>query len=227
MTDYRESVQQKIQGNPFMPMSMAAAEVIREQILTCALMPGRRLKESEVAEALGVSRTTVRSAFDILLRSGMLVHTQKQGAFVAELSRTKYMKIAELRLMLDAFAGRLAAQRRTEADLAELRRQLDRLRETEQDAEYAQADIAFHSAVYSASKNEYLQEVAQVIGVDLLRAKMFGSSNMLAQKERVLKEHTAVYEAIAARSEKDAFELSRIHAKIMLDPQVMSATFGD
>lgn len=72
-----------------------------------------RLKEAQVAQQFGVSRTTVRRAFESLLAEDWLVHNGKQGVKVTPLSMKQYKEMIELRACLDSFAARMAAVRRS------------------------------------------------------------------------------------------------------------------
>ena len=63
------------------------ADMLREQVLAGELQPGHRLAEEQVRADLGVARSTLREAFQLLIRERLLVHHLSRGVFVRELIR--------------------------------------------------------------------------------------------------------------------------------------------
>jgi DNA-binding FadR family transcriptional regulator len=128
--------------------------------------------EPELVAQFGVGRNTVREAVQSLVHAGLVSREQGRGTFVisdsaltgplerglAGGSRRDYL---ELRLALDATAARIAAERRTDADVTELRALRDAReasRTTDDAVGKAEADLALHRAVVAATHNPlYLQ----------------------------------------------------------------------
>lgn len=129
---------------------------------------GQRIPvEAELAAAFGVGRNTVREALQSLVHSGLLSREQGRGTFVisrSELTGPLARRLAggsrhhylELRLALDSTAASLAAQRRTDADIEQLRHLRDQREATwavaDPDAR-ASADLALHRAIVAATHN--------------------------------------------------------------------------
>ncbi|MCK7621895.1 FCD domain-containing protein [Streptomyces sp. RS10V-4] len=161
---------------------------LRAQITSGDWPVGSRIPtEPELVEQLGVARNTVREAVRALAHNGLLDIRQGSGTYVAATSELAGVMnrrfadadprhVAELRSALEAEAARLAAQRRTDADL----RQLDALLERRETAwrsgaaeAFVAADATLHMAVVAASHNDVLAAVyADLGGVvrDFLRA---------------------------------------------------------
>lgn len=131
---------------------------------------GRIPAEPVLTEMLGVGRNTVREAVQSLVHAGLLERRQGSGTFViasSELSVTIGRQIAlarqrdvlEVRRSLEVEAARLAARRRTPADLAELRaRRNDRVeayRKGDLDA-MVTTDLALHRTIARAARNPVL-----------------------------------------------------------------------
>jgi DNA-binding FadR family transcriptional regulator len=161
------------------------ADQLRELIVSGKLAPGERLPiESALAREFGVSRATIREALRVLAAQG-LVRTAKGpagGSFVtlpsvdhissfvqanvALLTETRHVTLEELleaRELVEVPAARLAAARRSQADL-------DRLRSTVPDdtpplanAEEFTYNAEFHSCLLEAGRNTLLQVSAQPI----------------------------------------------------------------
>ncbi|MER6914966.1 FadR/GntR family transcriptional regulator [Streptomyces sp. NPDC000594] len=156
---------------------------LRNQITSGAWPVGSRIPtEPELVAQLGVARNTVREAVRALAHNGLLDIRQGSGTYVlatSELAGVMHRRfagagprhVAEVRSTLESTAARLAAERRTEADLRQLDALLARREEAwaSGDAErFVSADLTFHLAVVAASHNEVLVELYADLG-DLLR----------------------------------------------------------
>ncbi|GGP96793.1 FadR/GntR family transcriptional regulator [Streptosporangium pseudovulgare] len=129
--------------------------------------------ETVLAEQLGVGRNTVREAVRALTHAGLLECRQGDGTYVratSELSgamqrrlRTaEQLEILEVRRALEVEAARLAATRRTDADIARIRSALaerERAWESGGPEAFVEADLAFHIAVVEATHNRVLSDL--------------------------------------------------------------------
>lgn len=156
---------------------------LRNQITSGEWPVGSRIPtEPELVEQLGVARNTVREAVRALAHNGLLDIRQGSGTYVvatSELAGVMHRRfaeadprhVAELRSTLESSGARLAAERRTAKDLAQLEALLDRREEAwdSGDAElFVAADATFHLAVVAASHNEVLTGLYADLA-DLLR----------------------------------------------------------
>ncbi|MEU2082222.1 FadR/GntR family transcriptional regulator [Streptomyces albus] len=131
--------------------------------------PGDKLPgEHRMAEELGVSRTVVREAIRALVHLGTLETRHGSGTYVVStadpapllrrLGMADVREIFEMQLGFDVHAARLAAERRTEDDLARLRKLLHARNHATEAVLFAGADADFHLAVVEAAGNEVLLE---------------------------------------------------------------------
>lgn len=193
------------------------AQRLRQRIRLGLLPPGERLPpERSLAEQLGVSRVTLRDALGILQGEGLIERRRGAGggAVILGVSHTPgeartelhrhiatLDRILELRLVIEPGAARLAAARRTDADLRRLRLSIDGLdraagRGTEGVGEFHRADSIFHLTIAAASRNPYLYEA-----VERARSRLFAPMATIDKQELQqdsAAEHRAVLEAIAA-----------------------------
>lgn len=102
--------------------SERAYQEIRGRILNGALPPGSQLKEEELADTCGVSRTPVRDALRRLEAEMFVRRSESQRTFVAEWSVDAIDEMFTLRGMLEGYAAQQAAVRHSPAQLAELKR---------------------------------------------------------------------------------------------------------
>ncbi len=94
---------------------------IRELIVTLELAPGAVVREPELTERLGIGRTPVREALRRLAQERLVEVFPRRGMFVTKVDVRDLARLCEVRLALEPEAARLAAERATQADLAELR----------------------------------------------------------------------------------------------------------
>ncbi|MEV0221772.1 FCD domain-containing protein [Streptomyces sp. NPDC050704] len=151
------------------PLVEQAAERLREQISGGDWAVGTKLPgETSLAKSLGVGRSTVREALRALAGAGLVQARQGSGVFViatrpkedwsARLRQAAITDVYEVRMLLEVEAAELAAQRRTDDDLAALDAALAKRRDaaTGSDEEFVDADIALHAAVVAAAHNPVL-----------------------------------------------------------------------
>lgn len=126
--------------------------------------------ETELADALGVGRNTVREAVRVLVHVGMLETRQGDGTYVRatqdagetlrRISRTRLAEQIEVRLMLEVQAARLAASRRTDEDIRIMSQALDaRASAGDNLQERIHHDEQFHHGLVSAAHNDALKEL--------------------------------------------------------------------
>ena len=100
---------------------------MREELQSGLLEPGARLVELQLAKAYGVSRTPVREVLLQLAREGLLT-PQERGYLVPVDTQKDVVDRLEVRRLLDARIARHAALEATEAEIAALRKTLERQR---------------------------------------------------------------------------------------------------
>ena len=188
-----------------------AAARFRTEVVSGRWPVGERIPtEAELAATFGIGRNTVREAVQSLVHAGLLRREQGRGTYVissSELTGSLERQLAggsrrhylELRLALDSTAASLAAQHRTDDDVALLRRLRD-LREAAWDSPdvdaRAAADLALHRAVVAATHNPlYLQLYESMLEVFARHMR----EDEGADEESAHRLHDELVEAVAAR----------------------------
>lgn len=143
-------------------------EQLRAEIRSGRWPIGSRIPtEPELTELTGTGRNTVREAVQALVHAGMLERRQGSGTYVIAASEVggtlaKYFAdaeerdVLELRMALDATAAGLAARRRDDSDIANLRRLLEQRSQQpwgESNIAAIEADVELHRAIVVASHN--------------------------------------------------------------------------
>ncbi|WDP90579.1 MAG: FadR family transcriptional regulator [Desulfobacter sp.] len=203
---------------------------IRELIYRGKLKPGEKLMtERELAQAMGVSRTTIRDAIQRLAAMGLIVQKQGQGTFVKTVDETMDTPLAkameaqdaslkdllEVRMGLECNAAALAAKRADATDITALNQSIIEMTEEVNSGRLGtEADTAFHMAVAYAAKNplhilimrnfyDYLFH-----GIKENLASLYEEPGNI---DEILKQHQAILEAIKGRDPAKAYAAMREH----------------
>ncbi|CAG9193203.1 GntR family transcriptional regulator [Paraburkholderia tropica] len=204
---------QKIAGINKKALGHQAADWIRNAIAAGSIAPGTRLTEIGLAEQIGLSRSTVRSAMERLSGEGLLVQHPYSGWEVMSLTVKDAEDLYAVRSTLEALAARLAAENLDDAGREVLENSLAALlaavESGDRDA-IAHADLEVHTVIVDLSGNARLSNhYAQV--VDLARVYIRWTNTMHAGSlDRMLRDHRELVALIVARdaaaAEKLAFE---------------------
>src|SRR5215203_7322885 len=143
-------------GDPaFTTKSDFAYTRVRGLILSGDLEPGAVLPQAALARTIGMSTTPLREALRRLKQEGLVDLDAHRDARVRPLDGAEACDLLELRCNLDPLAASLAARRRNDADLADLRAALDGLEALSNRPSAAQLEShhRFHAAIHRASHN--------------------------------------------------------------------------
>ncbi|MFI7445149.1 FadR/GntR family transcriptional regulator [Nonomuraea indica] len=195
------------------------------------IRPGERLPtESSLVETYGVSRTVVREAISRLQAAGLIETHHGRGSFVlARPSTARFdlgalaregeptvhdvVDLLDFRTAVEVEAAALAAGRRTEAGLADLREALDRFAAAADHPSTAvNADFLFHLRIALATGNRHFGDLIASFGPSMIIVPR----DRLAAAEpghfgRIVAEHENIYAAIARRDAEGARAAVRVH----------------
>jgi DNA-binding GntR family transcriptional regulator len=210
-----------IPGDPaFATKSDLAYTRLRRLILSGDLAPGAVLPQAALASTIGISTTPLREALRRLKQEGLVDLDAHRDARVRPLDAAEARDLLELRGSLDPLAASLAAQRRTEADLAEARDALDGLEVLSERPSAAQLEShhRFHAAIHRASHNALLVEILDGLWVKTDRYRRHGLEAGRSDEEREARatEHRQLVEAVRDGDAATAAELMRRHVETSL-----------
>ena len=179
---------------------------LKRMIITLELPPGEAIKAEDLSQELGIGRTPIREALHRLAQENLVVTIPRRGTVVADVSLTELQEIVELRLELMGFCGRLAAERITEQQLAELEELLESSTESGEDSFVeVMVDWHFHRLIAKAARNRHLASMLEQLDNLSVRLLYLSRSRMSDVTEQ-LPEYRNVIEALRAR---DADETER------------------
>lgn len=185
---------------------------IRAEIVDGALPPGSLLLETALSQRYGVSRTPVREALARLAQEGLLERSTR-GYRVRVRTVADVSDIFEARISLESTAAALAAERRSDLDLAALQR-LQELRRQEQDSGAQEAlNVRFHQEVIRAAGNETIRAMLDTTRTLLAIYRPAFSERRIVEdvEKRELADHERMIEAIEGRNASLAHDLMAAH----------------
>ncbi len=226
------------------------AQELMKLIATGKLMPGERLPgERQLAEMMNVSRVSVRAALQQLKAKGFVTAVQGGGTRVIAASddqdsalaalvrenRKNLRDFAQIRVAIEAWAARQAAENATDEQVAEIKHALDVMTDPDRPEELkAEDDVAFHMAVAKAADSVVYMHLMSGMG-DILRETLdYHRYKLMATPadDRVfLQQHRKIFEAIQDGDGEAAAQAMTVHVKRALaaysDPQELERAILD
>jgi len=221
-----------MQRLPRKTLSTYLASRLIERIRSRELPPGVKLPtEQHIMQAHQVSRTVVREALSHLQAAGLVETRHGVGTFVLEPSAFPAFRVSadqlgtlrevitllEFRISVETEAAALAAQRRQEQNLVEIRRALESFNQALiDDKDAVSADFEFHREVARASQNPHFVDLISSLGLSVIpRRRLQNPELMVPDRQlylrRVNLEHESILNAIAAQDAEAARAAMRTH----------------
>lgn len=211
-----------------MPVTDAAIDKIKEMIVSGELAPGDRLpREAELAQRLGLSRSSLREAVKALCLIRVLDVRQGDGTYVTSLEPDvlldaltfvvdfhrddTVLDFLAVRRILEPAATALAAQHMSEADIAELGTLLGEPGEAPGVPELVDHDLRFHRKIAEGSGNPVLCSLLEGLSGPTARARIWRGLTQEEAVARTRQQHVAIYEAIAGREPEVARSWATVH----------------
>jgi DNA-binding GntR family transcriptional regulator len=174
---------------------------------------GERIREEQIAMALGVSRTPVREALGRLQTRGLLDFAVGRGLIVSELSKQQVLELYSMRELLEGAAARFAAQHATPTEIDYLHHVLKKFRSDANDP-YLLASInrEFHQIICDAAHNRYLSQSLNDLA-DALALLPNTTFSVEGRQQSADSEHTMIVESIEKRDPDAAEMAAREHIR--------------
>ena len=193
--------------------SDTALRQLRKMIITLELAPGEAITEESLGVRLKCSRTPIREALQQLVREHLVVATPRRGVTVADLSLTDFFAMLEATEGIDAVLVRLAAERLTDEQIAELDELLRLSAEADASGDFEEVvelDFQFHNILASGSKNHFLIEFHETLHRLATRFVFLGFKRA-GTASGAIEDHRAIVEALRARDTDVAEAATRSH----------------
>ena len=191
-------------------------DALKHDILAMTLAPGEPLDETRLSHRFAMSRTPVREALVRLAAEGLVTTLPNRNTIVSPLDFSTMPTYFDALVLMYRVTTRLAAARRTEADLAAIRGVQKLFADAVAGADalaMVSVNRDFHLAIARSGRNNYYADFfARLLdeGQRLLRLYYSTFDDHLPQ--RFVDEHDAIIAAIAGRDEAEADRLAGAHA---------------
>ena len=198
---------------------------LTQAMLSGELKPGDKIPtEMELSEQLGVARNSIREAIKILVYIGVLEIKRAEGTFVCNgfseslidpmiygiiLNQQNEQELHELRAMVETGVMRLAVEKCSEEEIAQLKERMIHLKETirveHPDVDDVfEADNEFHDAITDMGHNSMISKINAITRVLTYSTRYESVKRMLesGRKEELYEAHERVYQMIENRQKE-------------------------
>jgi DNA-binding GntR family transcriptional regulator len=195
-----------------MRLSDKAYRLIRHKIITLELPPLSPIDEQVLMDELQVGRTPIREALQRLAAEDLVSIVPRRGIFVADISLTDLQKVFEMRMVMEGFCARLAAQRATQNQIAQMEAVMRELETTpSKDGTALMAiDERFHELLYEAADNEFLADTLRRLHALSFRI-WHVVLDRLGSVRGAMEQHIAITQALKTRDPERAETLLKQH----------------
>ena len=181
-------------------------DILHGKIIAGDVAPGAWLRQEDIATQLGVSMTPVREALDLLVSVGLAKRVPYRGVRVPQLSADEIAEAYAMRLLLEAAGARVAALKREQAQVDELKRILSRMKgllSLDDMSTLRQLSRQFHQAVVAIGGNGLLDKLYGMVMNSfpdwMLYEYLFRHTELLEKSlSDEYQEHMTLVEAIEA-----------------------------
>lgn len=189
-------------------LSAQAYHWVKSMIISKELEPGQKIVQDRLAEDLGISRTPLRSALQMLEGEGLIESVPRKGVIVKEFTNKEVLEIYDCRMALEGTAIRLFTERATAKEVEELKTLFVPFTQGKIDAKaYQKADAKFHDTIIEGSGNNFLHKLFHqgnlLVCIDII--------GLLRAPEETLQEHIEIIKAVENKDVDLAEHLAKEH----------------
>jgi DNA-binding GntR family transcriptional regulator len=191
------------------PLHLNVSEALRDMIVSGDLVPGSKVREPELCERFGISRTPLREALKVLASEGLIQLMPRRGAYIAKITQLEIDEVFPIMAALEALAGELAPANMSDADIKAFRslhEQMFAFHRAGQETEYLRLNREIHRRLFATAGNATLTALYEQLLVRI-HAVRFVARKSAGQWQRAVDEHR---EMLAAIENRDGARLSRL-----------------
>lgn len=198
------------------PVRMSAKEKAFDQlqrwIIDGTLEPGEKLNDAELAEALGISRTPIREALQLLEVQGFIETFPGRETRITQIKKTDVLKVypplASLQALAAAEASKIIISEQTE-ELRTINQKYDEAIKNEQPFKAMTYDEHFHQLILEIADNPYIDRFSLILQLHMRRFKYIFLNNTLTLKSDSVNEHNALIDALIDHNAQLAADIMR------------------
>lgn len=190
------------------------AEGIKEDIINRRYRMGEWLRENEVAEKYGSSKTPVKEALRYLEGIGFVEITPYTGARVRMLNKDELLSLYKIQGVLEGYAASVAAPKLTEKRMENLKRHADALKQYHGEnkaIQYERTNLAFHNEIWDGLVDNKLQEMILHVRDQLQRSRSVTRYHLGEFGKTLASSHDQIVEALQSKDGHRIEEMVRSH----------------
>ena len=189
------------------------ADMVRDRILKGEYEIGEKIKETQIAAELRVSRTPIREAFKLLENEGLIDYIPNRGCFAKGFTRQDVDDIYAVREALERLAVERAVERITPEEIRELEEQWELMEfysKKKDGKKVLELNSSFHDIIYASTRSRFMAQVLRSYKdyIDKTRKAVIYKQDYL---ESILKEHKKILDAIKRKEKEEAAEAMSYH----------------
>ncbi len=194
-------------------LSERAYKKIHQAIQSGELKPGTRLRELDLTEWLGISRTPIREALKRLEGDGLIINESNQGLVVTKLDLRMVSELYEMREVLEGTAAAFAARHALDGEISVLRDIVSRELQIKDDpVALTEHNRIFHEALYRSTHNRYLEKFLNTLR-ESMALWVHTTLSVPGRSQEALNQHDAIVSAIERRDVAGAEQSARDHIR--------------
>lgn len=192
-------------------LSLRVYDALKGMILSGELEPGQKITQMKLAEEIGVSRTPLLKALQILEHELLVESIPRRGMFVKKMKHEEIIDAFDCREGLEGIAARLTAERITDSQLRRLEKLFAPFKNQTDISvkDYGRADQQFHRLLIQFSGNQILPRIEMVGNIHIISY----NRGLIRPPEETLPEHDAIVNAIAKHQSDLAEQHARAHLR--------------
>lgn len=192
---------------------------LKSAIIAQKIKAGEILNERKLAERLGISRTPVREALQMLVNDGWVIVEPWKGAYVSPITKKDLVEVFQVRLALETLAIELIVEKITEAELevlSDILLKQEKLWENYQADAFIKVDREFHMVIAQITENKLLIDMLNNLS-DMIRRIGVQAVEDVNRYMETLDEHTRILNALQERNKEKATNAMKEHILLTND----------
>jgi len=188
--------------NKLTSLANQAYTAIKKDILTCKLDPGSTIAQSQLARQYVFSLTPVREALKRLEQEGYVQSIPRFGYLITPITLQDVENLYDLRLVLEQSAVRMAIQRATDEQLAQIQEKASftyKFKDIGSYLQFLEQNVNFHVSIALVSKNRKLAEILANVLIEMTRIFNLGL-DLRDSAEEMRNEHVTLAAALVGRN---------------------------
>lgn len=192
---------------------------LKTAIISQKIKSGELLNERKLADELGISRTPVREALQMLVNDGWVIVEPWKGAYVSPINEKVLTEVFQVRLALESLAIEIIADSidgRHLESLSNILKKQEKLKENYQADDFIKVDREFHMAIAHITENKILIDMLNNLS-DMIRRIGVQAVQDVNRYIETLDEHTSILNALKKKNKGEAIKAIREHILITKD----------